>query len=279
MRMRRAVLTILLFPVVLLSGVQVRLRAVKPELVQQRLQGYKGNDTQRETTLKGFFKSVGCTGEQFSELPVKGLKQPNLLCVLQGGTDSVILVGAHYDHVDAGDGVVDNWSGASMLPSLYEALNAGQRRYTLVFAAFAGEEKGLVGSRYYVKNLAPEKLKKIRAMVCIDTLGLGPTEVWVSKSDKELVAAMATLAHALNLPVTEEDVDGVGMSDEEPFVAKKVPVIMIHSVTQSTLGVLHTPRDNYKALKFDDYYASYRLLSAYLNYLDQTLDPNGSPPK
>src|SRR6476661_8141670 len=183
-----AMVTLLLCPLVLFSGVQVRLRAVKPEVVQARLQGYRGNDSHREATLKSFFESAGCAGEQLSEQPVKHLRQPNLICILPGDTDSVILVGAHYDHVDAGDGVVDNWSGASMLPSLYQALNAGKRWYTLVFAAFAGEEQGLVGSQYYVKNLAPENLKKIRAMICIDTLGLGPTEVWVSRSDKELVA-------------------------------------------------------------------------------------------
>jgi hypothetical protein len=276
MRMLWAGVGVLLCPITLLPGVEVRLRAVKPELVKERIQGYRGNDTQREATLKSFFESAGCSGEQLSEQPVKGLKQPNLLCVLQGDTDSVILIGAHYDHVDAGDGVVDNWSGASLLPSLYEGLNTGKRRYTLVFAAFAGEEKGLIGSRYYVKNLSPEKIKKIRAMICIDTLGLGPTEVWVSISDSELVTALANLAHALNFPVGRVDVDGVGMSDEEPFIAKKVPIIMIHSVTPSTLGILHTRRDNYQALKFDDYYASYRLLSGYLNYLDQTLNANGA---
>jgi Zn-dependent M28 family amino/carboxypeptidase len=70
------------------------------------------------------------------------------------------------------------------------------------------KKQELVGSQYYVKNLAPEKLNKIRAMVGIDTLGLGATEVWVSRSDKELVADIATLAHALNLPVTRVDVDG-----------------------------------------------------------------------
>jgi len=279
MRQRCAALAVLLFPVVLLSGIQVKLRAVKPELVQERLQGYRGNDTRREATLKGFFEAAGCTGGQLTEQAVKGLKQPNLICVLPGDTDSVIVVGAHYDHVNAGDGVVDNWSGASLLPSLYEALKEGSRRYTLVFAGFAGEEKGLIGSRYYVKNMPAEKLKKVRAMICLDTLGLGPTEVWVSISDKELIATIGSLAHAANLPVSRVDVDGVGMSDEEPFLAAKIPIIMFHSVSRNTLSILHTSRDNYKALKFDDYYTSYRLLSGYLNYLDQTLSANPSPPK
>ena len=255
------------------SVAQLRVRAVKPEIVEGRVKEYGGNDSHREATLKGMFESAGCKDDHLSEQPVKGLKQSNLICILTGDSDAVILIGAHYDHVDAGDGVVDNWTGASLLPSLYQALSEGKRRYTMIFAAFAGEEKGLVGSRFYVKNLAPDQLKKIRAMVCIDTLGLGPTQVWVSKSDKELVHAFAGIAHAMNLPVTRVDTDGVGYSDEESFVAKKIPVIMVHSITTyETLRILHSPRDNYKALKFDDYYASYRLLSGYLTYLDQELD-------
>jgi len=259
-------------PIALISDVQVKLHGVKPETVKERLQAYRGNDVQREMTLKSLFESAGCTGAQLSEQPVKGLKEPNLLCVLPGTSDSVIVVGAHYDHVDAGDGVVDNWSGASMLPSLYEALNTGQRHHTLVFAAFPGEEKGLVGSQYYVKEENPEQLKKIRAMICMDTLGLGPTEVWVSRSDKKLVAAFATLANAMKLPASRVDVDGVGVSNEESFKKKKIPTITIHSLTPSTLRILHTAKDNYDAVKFDDYYVSFRLLSWYLSYLDQTVE-------
>lgn len=279
MRVRTAVLAVFLCPVSLFAGVQVHLRAVNRDIIERRIKDYRGNDVKREATLRGFFESAGCKGDQLSEQPVKGLKEPNLLCVLQGDADSIILVGAHYDHVDRGDGVVDNWSGASLLPSLFEALNAGHRRYTIIFVAFAGEEKGLLGSKFYVKTLPPEKLKKIRAMICIDTLGLGPTKVWVSRSDKELTNAFGTLAYSLKLPVGRIDVDKVGMSDEEPFIEKKVPCIMIHSITQSTLHILHTPDDNYKALKFDDYYTSYRLLSGYLDYLDQVLEPAGAAPQ
>jgi hypothetical protein len=261
-----------------ISSAQLTIRAVKPEIVTERIQGYRGNDSRREETLKGFFESAGCKGEQFSEQPVKGLKQANLICVLPGDTDSVILIGAHFDHVDAGDGVVDNWSGASLLPSLFEAQNIGHRRHTMMFVAFAGEERGLVGSRFYVKNLPQEHIKKIRAMVCIDTLGLGPARVWVSRSDKELVGAFAVLANAMKIPASRVDVDGVGYSDEESFIPKKIPVIVIHSITQGTLRILHTRDDNYRAVKFDDYYASYRLLSAYLTFLDQNLDQNAKTP-
>jgi len=115
-------------------------------------------------------------------------------------------------------------------------------------------------------------------MVCIDTLGLGPARVWVSRSDKELVGAFAVMANAMKIPASRVDVDGVGYSDEESFIPKKIPVIVIHSITQGTLRTLHTRDDNYRALKFDDYYASYRLLSAYLTFLDQNLDQNTKTP-
>jgi Zn-dependent M28 family amino/carboxypeptidase len=247
---------------------QLHFRTVDTQIVEQRLKSYKGNDSEREATMRGLFQSSGCSEGRLIEQPVKGLKLPNVICTLPGSTDSVIVVGAHFDHVDAGDGVVDNWSGASMLPSLYEALKAEPRKHTFVFTAFAGEEKGLVGSRFYVNSLTSDQIKKIDAMVNMDTLGLGPTEVWVSRSNQKLAEALNGLAQALKLPLTGANVDGVGVSDEESFINRKVPTVTIHSLTKETLRVLHSAKDNYSAVHFDDYYSSYRLLSAYLVLLD-----------
>jgi hypothetical protein len=70
----------------------------------------------------------GVLGGKTIEQPIKGSKLPNVICTLPGQTDSVILVGANFDHAEVGDGVIDNWSGASMLPSLYQALNIEPRR-------------------------------------------------------------------------------------------------------------------------------------------------------
>jgi Iap family predicted aminopeptidase len=247
---------------------QVRFSIVDSQLVEQRLKSYKGNDSEREATIKNLFQSAGCPAEKLVEQPVKGLKQSNVICILPGNTDSTIVVGAHFDHVAAGDGVVDNWSGASMLPSLYEALKTDLRKHTFIFVAFAGEDFGLVGSRFYVSNLTPVQQKKIDAMVNMDTLGLGPTEVWVSRSDQKLVSALHGMALGLKLPLTGVNVDGVGISDEESFIRDKIPTITIHSLTKETIRVLHNSRDNYDAVHFDDYYNSYRLLSGYLVLLD-----------
>ena len=208
---------------------QLHFATVNAQVVEQRLRSYEGNDSEREAAVKTLFQSAGCPEENLTEQPVKGLKQGNVICTLPGSSDSVIVVGAHFDHVDAGDGVVDNWSGASMLPSLYQAVKTEPRKHTFIFVAFAGEEKGLVGSRFYVSSLTPEQEKKINAMVNMDTLGLGPTEVWVTRSDQKLVRALNGIALALKLPLTGVNVDGVGVSDEEAFVNRKVPTITIHS--------------------------------------------------
>jgi Zn-dependent M28 family amino/carboxypeptidase len=217
------------------------------------------------------FTEAGC-GEHISEPAVDHVKQPNLVCVLPGQTERVIIVGAHFDHVDAGDGLVDNWSGASLLPTLYQGLRTTPRQHTFIFVSFSGEEKGELGSRAYVNSMSNEDLKRTSAMVNMDTLGLGPTEVWTSHSDRQLTVAVVAMAQTLKLPISGMNVERVGSTDSEQFARKNIPSITIHSLTQNTLHILHSPRDNLSALRLDDYYDSYRLLAAYLAYLDTLLD-------
>jgi hypothetical protein len=250
---------------------QLHFSVVNRDIVEQRLKSYEGNDSVREATLKAIFAQASCTGSNLSEQPVTGEKLPNLICILPGSTDSEIVVGAHFDHVNRGYGVVDNWSGASLLPSLYQAVRAAPRRHTFVFIAFCAEERGLIGSRFYVSRLKPADLHKIAAMVNIDTLGLGPTEVWTRRSSENLVRALNGIAGALKLPLSGMNVDAYGESDEEGFLDRQIPTVIIHSLTQQTAHILHSKDDNYSAIHFDDYYNSYRLLSGYLAFLDQGL--------
>ena len=65
----------------------------------------------------------------------------------------------------------------------------------------------------------------------------------------------------------------VGRSDSDSFQDKKVPSINIHSLTNETFPVLHSVRDQMAAIHMTEYYDSYRLITAYLAYLDQVLDP------
>jgi Zn-dependent M28 family amino/carboxypeptidase len=244
---------------------------VEQSTIEERLKSAVRNNAEREVKLHQLFEEAGCKGTTLTDPPVKGSKSPNVICRLEGESDSVIVVGAHFDKVDAGEGVVDNWSGASLLPSLFESLEGDPRRHTFIFIGFTDEEKGLVGSEAYAKRLTPEERSKIRAMVNMDSLGLSPTKVWLSHADKGLAGALNDVAHSMNLPLAGVNVEAVGSADSEPFAKRKIPSLTIHSVTQETYPILHSANDTLAAVHLDDYYATYRLIAAYLSYLDQKL--------
>ena len=251
---------------------QVSFVSLPRKVVEARLKTTKMRNNERQSELRTLFQDVGCS-ERLSEQEVKGSKLGNLVCVLPGLSDEIIVVGAHFDQVDAGKGIVDNWSGAALLPSLYESLKGEPRKHTFIFIGFTDEEKGLVGSRYYAGHLSKEAVSKIEAMVNMDTLGLSTTKVWVSHADKNLVTAVGLVAHGMSLPIQGVNVEKIGSTDSESFAARKIPSITIHSLTQETLPILHSQKDDINAIKIDDYYDTYRLIAAYLAYLDKTLVP------
>jgi Zn-dependent M28 family amino/carboxypeptidase len=191
---------------------------------------------------------------------------------LPGSSEKIIIVGAHFDRVSEGDGVVDNWSGASLLPSLFEAVKVEPRKHTYIFIGFTEEEKGKIGSHYYARQMTREQVAATDAMVNMDTLGLAPTEVWATHSDKDLISRLVKIARFLNAPVTAANVERIGGdTDSEQFAEGKIPSITIHSLTQKTWDahILHSSKDKLSAMNLDDYYQTYGLLAAYVAYLDQ----------
>lgn len=261
----------LLFSWVSSIAEDIRYSPASREIVEARLGRYAGNNMQRELTLKQMFAEAGCSDQHISEQRVRGSKLPNLICTLPGSSDKVIIVGAHFDRTAEGDGVVDNWSGASLLPSLFAALRTVPRQHTYVFIGFTDEEEGEVGSHFYVRQMTREQAAATDAMVNIDTLGLAPTKVWVRRSDPRLAKLLAYIAIRMNLPMAAVNVDQVGSSDGEQFAKVKIPRITVHSLTQESWNakILHTSKDRLSAIRLDDYYQSYRLLSAYVALLDQ----------
>ena len=255
---------------------QIEYFNVPPAVLEDRLHRVADKTSDREQTLHELFESVGCKESSLDEQPVKHARTPNIVCTLAGSDERRVVVGAHYDKVANGHGIIDNWTGASLLPSLFQALHGTPRRLTFVFIGFTDEEKGLVGSRYYVSHLSKEDKTKIRAMVNIDSLGLSDTKMWLSRADKDLANAAEAVAHTTNLPLGAVNVDRVADSDSRPFLNARIPVIDFHSVTQETFGVLHTSQDAFPALKMKEYVDSCHLLEAYLAYLDATL--GASPP-
>jgi Iap family predicted aminopeptidase len=160
-----------------------------------------------------------------------------------------------------------------LLPSLLYSLSAQPRHHTLIFVGFSGEEKGLVGSRYYVDHLTGNQRAHIEALVNFDSLGLGPTEVWASHADKVLLDALAAITLLSKLPVTAMNPENGATADSESFARYHIPRITLHSVTPQTWSILHSPFDKMAAIRMNDYYDSYKLIAEYLAYLDDTLKP------
>jgi hypothetical protein len=249
----------------------VRYETLDHSVIESRLGKYAGNNKQREATLKQMFSDAGCDDQHLSEQPVNGSKQPNLICVLPGSSGKTIIVGAHFDRVSQGDGVVDNWSGASLLPSLYESIKTTPRRHTYLFIGFTDEEDGLIGSSFYAHKMTEEQIANTTAMVNMDTLGLAPTEIWGSHANKGLNSAIAYVAKKLNVPISNFDVEQLGAYADSVSFERKIPSITIHSVNWENwrAHILHTSKDKYSAMHLDSYYESYRLIAAYIAFLDQ----------
>jgi Zn-dependent M28 family amino/carboxypeptidase len=256
----------------LVSSLSAQVVYAKTEraVVEQRFSKAAKKNPERFATLKELFLAAGCSS-QLTTKDVRGSRLPNVICVLPGETPEQIVVGGHFDKVEAGDGAVDNWSGASLLPTLYESLKQHPRKHTYVFIGFAAEEEGLVGSKYYVNKLRKEERALIHAMVNLDTIALGPLEVWVNGSDKRMVQLAANVAHAVAIPIKGMNVEKVGTSDSQSFREHRIPVIDFHSITNDTFPILHSHRDTLSAANLDEYYKSYQLITAYLAYLDQQL--------
>ncbi len=244
-------LLVLLSVSVAASAQTIQTSPVSQQILEQRLGAYVTKNSEREPALRQLFESAGCAADKLAEQPVKHLKAPNLICSLHGTSQLAIVVGAHFDLVEAGHGVVDNWTGASLLPSLYQGIANVPRRHTFRFVAFSGEEKGLIGSKAYVRELGAAH-ESVSAMVNMDTLGLAETEVWVSHADPMLVRLMEVAAATAKLPVAGMNVENMGSTDSEPFRERKIPSITIHSVTSETWPILHSAKDRIEAIHKDD---------------------------
>jgi len=262
------------------SAQTTHLRLQTREVVGGHLKSFSTRNSEREARIRNWLAEAGCKDKDLSEEALDRKLPPNVICALPGLTKEVIVVGAHTDHVDSfGDGVVDNWTGAVLLPALLYSLSAQPRHHTIIFIGFSGEEKGLLGSRYFVDHLTTEQRSHIEAMVNFDSLGMNPTKVWASHADKALLAALYATATAAQLPLAAVNVDGIGASaDSESFARYQIPRITLHSATQQTWSILHSPSDKLAAIKMNDYYDSYKLIAEYLAFLDDRLKPSPAPP-
>jgi hypothetical protein len=151
--------------------------------------------------------------------------------------DEVIVVGAHYDHLGYGHfgslatdeaihpGADDNASGVAALIMLADRMASRRDGRTIVFLAFAGEERGLLGSSDYVKRLADTS--HIAAMLNFDMVGrmeertlyvfgVGSADAWEPMVERAVAGAGLKL---------KSDSSPLGSSDHATFTMREIPAV------------------------------------------------------
>ena len=106
-------------------------------------------------------------------------RQKNVLGLVKGeNSDSTLIVCGHYDHLgQVGKeavffGANDNACGIAMLLDIAKYFKTNTPKYNVLIIAFAGEEAGLIGSRYYVEH-PRVSLSKTKFVLNLDLVGTG----------------------------------------------------------------------------------------------------------
>lgn len=173
----------------------------------------------------------------------------NVLGMISGKrSDEYVIIGAHYDHLGidptlAGDqiynGADDNASGVSAVLQIAKAfLATGQQpERNVIFAFWDGEEKGLLGSKYFTQTF-PD-IHQVKAYLNFDMIGRN------NKEDQPThVVYFYTKAHPVFETWLRKDIDTyklqltpnyrpwdkpVGGSDNASFALLEIPVIWYHT--------------------------------------------------
>jgi len=189
----------------------------------------------------------------------------NVLAYLPGKTDEYVIIGAHYDHLGRGNfdslapsqigqihpGADDNASGTAGVLELARLLapHRGELRRGILFASFAGEELGLLGSAEWVKE-PTRPLDKAVAMLNMDMIGrIKDEKVYIggvgTGSSFRPILEQAQTKSSFKI---EYSPGGYAASDHTSFVAKKIPVLFFFSGLHSDY---HKPSDTWEKINSD----------------------------
>ena len=96
----------------------------------------------------------------------------NIIVTKKSSTDTTknLIISAHYDSADDSVGANDNGSGVAAVLELARILKDTAIPYNIKFILFSGEEKYMLGSRWYVGNLTEDERKQIIGVINIDTI-------------------------------------------------------------------------------------------------------------
>ncbi|MBN2610764.1 MAG: M28 family peptidase [Bacteroidales bacterium] len=188
----------------------------------------------------------------------------------EAAPDSFLVFTAHYDHLgQMGNacyfpGANDNAAGVALLLDLARYYTRNKPRYSTAFIAFAGEEAGLIGSKYFVEN-SPIDLKKIKFLINLDLVGNGDEGITVVNGSVHTSAFNKITeinGPAGYFPIVKPRGEACN-SDHCPFHEAEVPCFFIY--TMGGTNAYHDINDTYQSLRFNKYNALFNLLTAFVD--------------
>ncbi len=186
----------------------------------------------------------------------------NVVGFINNNAENTVVIGAHYDHLGMGgegslyrgeekqihNGADDNASGVAILLNLVDELKNKNTNNNYLIISFSGEEIGLLGSNYYVKNPTID-LKKVNYMFNMDMVGRLNKEraVAVYGTGTSPIFSQTIFANNKDFKITEKE-SGVGPSDHTSFYLGDMPVLHFFTGQHEDY---HRPGDDTEKLNFE----------------------------
>ncbi len=205
----------------------------------------------------------------------------NVVGYLDNGAEKTVVIGAHFDHLGWGgegslyrdsiasihNGADDNASGVALLLYLAERLKEEPKKQSnYLFIGFSGEEKGLLGSNYFVKNPTID-LAGVNLMVNMDMVGRLNEENTLAVHGVGTAPKFKQLLFANNdfgLNIAEHE-SGVGPSDHTSFYLMDLPVLHFFTGQHEDY---HKPSDDADKINFPVLETFEKYIFAFVSDLD-----------
>ena len=206
----------------------------------------------------------------------------NVIGFVDNKAENTIIIGAHYDHLGFGgegslyrdsikaihNGADDNASGIAILLNLAARLKEKNTNNNYLFMAFSGEEMGLLGSNYFIKN-PTINTNKVSYMINMDMVGRMKKDstLAVYGTGTSPIFKQVLKSHNDNFKLVQQE-SGVGPSDHTSFYLADIPVLHFFNGQHEDY---HKPGDDSEKLNYDGMY----LISDYIFNIISDLDDNG----
>jgi hypothetical protein len=224
-----------------LPAIRLTREAVKklfPEFELDKLQRSIDSNTQPRSMSISDTTDLALT----VDLTRQSVTVENVGGIIPGG-DSMIVIGAHYDHLGFGqsgtlesraglihNGADDNASGVSAIIEVARLLKANPVKETVLVVAFTAEETGLGGSSHLVKHM-PARIDLVRAMLNLDMVGRvreNKLTVLGCNTATEFNGIVSDANKSAGLEIVCKG-DGYGPSDHMSFYTADRPVLFLFS--------------------------------------------------